>query len=130
MRPTSSCRLRGATLRGPWCAARRSPWPPARSSARAPCAAARPPAHASPPHAPIVAPLRPLAREHHPVFDELTDAERAELARLLPMVDAPAADGDDSGASAQARLFEALLALLDCLGRDGPALLVIEDLHW
>src|SRR5204862_2074147 len=87
-------------------------------------------AEAELPYAPIVGALRPLARERHPVFDELSSAERAELARLLPMVDAPAADGDDSGAAAQARLFEALLALLDGLGHDGPALLVIEDLHW
>jgi ATP/maltotriose-dependent transcriptional regulator MalT len=87
-------------------------------------------AEAELPYAPIVGALRPLARERHPVLDELTAAERTELARLLPMVDAPAADGDDSGAAAQARLFEALLALLDGLGEDGPALLVIEDLHW
>src|SRR3712207_1453473 len=30
----------------------------------------------------------------------------------------------------QARLFEALLALLDRLGQAAPVLLVIEDLHW
>ena len=33
-------------------------------------------------------------------------------------------------AAAQARLFEALLWLLDRLGQDAPVLLVIEDLHW
>ncbi|HEX4735694.1 MAG TPA: AAA family ATPase [Thermoleophilaceae bacterium] len=82
------------------------------------------------PYAPIVAALRPLARERHPVLDELTSAERAELARLLPMVDAPPAEDGDSGAGAQLRLFEALLALLDGLGRVSPALVVIEDLHW
>ncbi|HEX4717246.1 MAG TPA: AAA family ATPase [Thermoleophilaceae bacterium] len=87
-------------------------------------------AEAELPYAPIVAAVRPLARERHPVLEQMTRAERSELARLLPMVDAPPAVGDDSGAAAQARLFEALLALLDCLGRDGPALLVIEDLHW
>jgi ATP/maltotriose-dependent transcriptional regulator MalT len=82
------------------------------------------------PYAPIVAALRPLARDRHPVFESLTAAERAELARLLPMVEAPPAFGDDAGAAAQARLFEVLLGLLDCLGRDDPAMLVIEDLHW
>jgi predicted ATPase len=87
-------------------------------------------AEAELPYAPIVGALRPLARERHPVLEQMTTAERSELARLLPMVDAPPAEGDDSGAAAQARLFEALLALIDCLGREGPALLVIEDLHW
>jgi ATP/maltotriose-dependent transcriptional regulator MalT len=87
-------------------------------------------AEAELPYAPIVAALRPLVRERHPVFDGLTSAERSELARLLPTIDAPPADAGDSGDVAQARLFEALLALLDCLGRKDPALLVIEDLHW
>ncbi|HEX6714337.1 MAG TPA: AAA family ATPase, partial [Thermoleophilaceae bacterium] len=87
-------------------------------------------AEAELPYAPIVAALRPLARERHPVLDELGAAERSELGRLLPMVDAPDADREQSGAAAQSRLFEALLALLDALGRSGPAVLVIEDLHW
>jgi ATP/maltotriose-dependent transcriptional regulator MalT len=82
------------------------------------------------PYAPIVAALRPLARERHRAFDDLTAAERSELARLLPMVDAPPAEDDDSGAGAQARLFEVLLELLDCFATDRSALLVIEDLHW
>jgi ATP/maltotriose-dependent transcriptional regulator MalT len=82
------------------------------------------------PYAPIVAALRPLAREHHPALDELTNAERAELGRLLPMVDAPPAQESDAGAAGQVRLFEALLALLDGLSRVSPTLVVIEDLHW
>jgi ATP/maltotriose-dependent transcriptional regulator MalT len=82
------------------------------------------------PYAPIVAAIRPLAREQHPVLAELADAERSELARLLPVVDAAPAEDDDPGAGAQLRLFEALLALLEHLGRVEPALFVIEDLHW
>src|SRR4051794_14700608 len=82
------------------------------------------------PYAPIVAALRPLARERHPVLDDLSGPERAELARLLPMVDAPRSENGDPGASGQLRLFEALLALLDHLGQSEPVVLVIEDLHW
>jgi ATP/maltotriose-dependent transcriptional regulator MalT len=88
-------------------------------------------AEAELPYAPIVAALRPLARERDPVLDELSGAERAELAQLLPMVDVePAPSGGDGGASAQLRLFEALLTLLDRLGQSSTVLLVIEDLHW
>ena len=87
-------------------------------------------AEAELPYAPIVAALRQLARDHDPVFDELTDTERAELARLLPTIEATPAAGTDDGAGGQLRLFEALLALLDRLGQSSPVLLVIEDLHW
>ena len=39
--------------------------------------------------------------------------------------------GPRGGAStSQARLFEALLALIERLGRQGPVALVLEDLHW
>jgi ATP/maltotriose-dependent transcriptional regulator MalT len=82
------------------------------------------------PYAPIVAALRPLARDRHPVFESLTPAERAELARLLPMVEEQPAGVEDPGAAGQARLFEVLLGLLDCIARNEPVLLVIEDLHW
>lgn len=87
-------------------------------------------AEAELPYAPIVAALRPLARERDPVLDELTGAERAELARLLPLVDAAPAASSDDGAAGQLRLFEALLTLLDRLSQSAPVLLVIEDLHW
>jgi DNA-binding CsgD family transcriptional regulator/tetratricopeptide (TPR) repeat protein len=82
------------------------------------------------PYAPLVAALRPLARERHPVLDELTSTDRSALAQLVPMIDAPPPVDGDSEVAGQLRLFEALLALLDCLGRISPALLVIEDLHW
>ena len=68
------------------------------------------------PYLPLVAALRPLARDADPA---LTDA----VAALLPGAPGPGADG-------QAQLFEGLLELLDTLGRERPVLLVIEDLHW
>ena len=83
------------------------------------------------PYAPIVAALRSLTRDGDPVLDELGPATRAGLASLLPELAPPngeaAADRDDP---AQARVFEALLTLLDRLGRDAPVVLGIEDLHW
>jgi DNA-binding CsgD family transcriptional regulator/tetratricopeptide (TPR) repeat protein len=92
------------------------------------------------PYAPLVTALRSLSREGDPVLDELPASLRAELAALMPgLADA---DGAGSGgppggrvspagdASAQARLFEALLWLLDRLSQDEPLLLTIEDLHW
>jgi ATP/maltotriose-dependent transcriptional regulator MalT len=79
------------------------------------------------PYAPLVSALRPLARERHPVLEDLSNAERSALAQLLPLEDAPPPEDTDAG---QLRLFEALLSLLDCLGRVSPALLIIEDLHW
>lgn len=83
------------------------------------------------PYAPLVAALRSLARARDPVLEELPGSVRAELGTLLPVL------GDDRGGSArqpdewaQARLFEALLWLLDRLGQDAPVVLAIEDLHW
>jgi ATP/maltotriose-dependent transcriptional regulator MalT len=51
---------------------------------------------------------------------------------LRPVADIDAlfhAGGGDQPAS-QARLFESLLSALADLGRDGPLVLVLEDLHW
>jgi DNA-binding CsgD family transcriptional regulator/tetratricopeptide (TPR) repeat protein len=67
------------------------------------------------PYLPLVAALRPLARERDAA---LTEA----VAPLLP--------GRDVGAGDQARLFEGLLELLQVLGERRPVLLVIEDLQW
>ncbi len=78
------------------------------------------------PYVPLVAALRPLARSGDPA---LTPELRAAVAPLLPGT-APAADPPDPDAGAQARLFEGLLSLLDCLATDRPVLLLIEDLHW
>jgi ATP/maltotriose-dependent transcriptional regulator MalT len=83
------------------------------------------------PYAPIVAALRSLTRDGDPVLDELGPATRAGLASLLPELARPdvqrAGDRDDP---AQGRVFEALLTLLDRLGREEPVLFAIEDLHW
>jgi ATP/maltotriose-dependent transcriptional regulator MalT len=70
------------------------------------------------PYLPLVAALRPLARS-----GTLPEA----VAPLLPGL---TASGSDPGEDAQPRLFEALLSLLDELGRERVVLLVLEDLHW
>src|SRR5436190_2086769 len=62
------------------------------------------------PYAPIVAALRPLARDGDPGLDALPDSARAELTRLLPglgLPSTPPVETEDVGA-AQSRLFEAL----------------------
>jgi DNA-binding NarL/FixJ family response regulator/tetratricopeptide (TPR) repeat protein/nucleoside-triphosphatase THEP1 len=84
------------------------------------------------PYAPLVAALRPLSRDGDPVLDEVGDAARAELATLLPELGARAAAPrpDEGAGTAQRRLFEALLALLERLGREDPVLLLLEDIHW
>jgi ATP/maltotriose-dependent transcriptional regulator MalT len=84
------------------------------------------------PFGPLVGALRPLARSRDDVLDELDDVSRAELARLLPAFAPPghAAGPDAAPERAQARLFEAVLGLLDRLGAGGSVLLVLEDLHW
>ena len=79
-------------------------------------------------YAPLVTALRPLVRDRDPVLDELPAEIRAELATLLPGLGEPRDRA--RGAGDQARVFEALLAVLDGLSRAAPVLLVIEDLHW
>jgi DNA-binding NarL/FixJ family response regulator/tetratricopeptide (TPR) repeat protein len=85
------------------------------------------------PYAPLVAALRPLSRDGDPVLDEVGDAARAELATLLPELGArngaPPRPEEGAGA-AQRRLFEALLTLLERLGREDPVVLLLEDIHW
>ncbi len=82
------------------------------------------------PYAPIVAALRSLARAGDPVLDGLQSADRAALARILPGLGDTSALNLPADATAQAQLFEALLALLDALGRESPVVLALEDLHW
>src|SRR5829696_6324824 len=79
-------------------------------------------------YAPLVTALRPLVRDGDPVVDGLPADIRAELATLLPGLGERRERA--RGAGDQARVFEALLAVLDGLSRTAPVLLVIEDLHW
>ena len=81
------------------------------------------------PYAPIVSVLRTLARDDDPVLGELHDSVRAELATLLPELGGEARNGG-GGTHGQPQLFEALLTLLDQLGREQPFALVLEDIHW
>ncbi len=91
------------------------------------------------PYAPVVEALRGLARRS--TADELDDVlgiARPELARLVPdLGGAPQPGGTDDGrasnlniGSAQGRLFELLLGVLERLSDRAPVLFVVEDLHW
>src|SRR5215216_5522786 len=77
------------------------------------------------PYAPLVDALRPVARELADCGLELPTATRGALGELFPEF---ATDAREP--ASQARLFEALLALLEHLGRVAPVALVLEDLHW
>ena len=85
------------------------------------------------PYAPLVDALRPIARElvecGSDVADGLPPASRAALGELMPEFRTTDAAGDGDGGH-QARVFEALLALIERLGRVQPVVLVLEDLHW
>ncbi len=81
------------------------------------------------PYAPLIGALRELARARDPGLDCLSAVARASLASLMPALGGgePMPLDDES---AQLRLFEALLELLEALGERQPVVLVIEDLHW
>ena len=79
------------------------------------------------PYAPIVGALRPLARSGHPAFKQLTDAARCALAQILPGLGETRRDDE---ATAQARLFDGLLELLELLAGEDGLMVTIEDLHW
>jgi DNA-binding CsgD family transcriptional regulator len=86
------------------------------------------------PFAPLTAALRPVARDLGAAEIEALPG-REELARLWPELGEPgkgwiSRDSALDEPLSQARLFEALLALLSSLGEDGPVVLTIEDLHW
>ena len=49
---------------------------------------------------------------------------------MLPGLDEEADASDGNDPSAQVRLFEGLLELLDLLSEEQPVVLVLEDLHW
>jgi ATP/maltotriose-dependent transcriptional regulator MalT len=78
------------------------------------------------PYAPLLTALRPLVRDGDPALDALAPSLRAALDAILPGL----GEESSSGEATQSRVFEALLTLLDGLGQDAPAVLVIEDLHW
>jgi DNA-binding CsgD family transcriptional regulator/tetratricopeptide (TPR) repeat protein len=86
------------------------------------------------PYAPVVEALRGLGRGLEPAaLDELVGPGRPLLARLLPELghgEVSTSAGLAVGSSAQARLFEAFLALLERLADRSPTVLVVEDLHW
>ena len=83
------------------------------------------------PYAPLVGALRPLVRGLADADAEsLPAGTRNALAELLPELGGTGSHSDDEPRARQGRLFEALLALLERLGRSAPVLLAIEDLHW
>src|SRR3954447_9861468 len=79
------------------------------------------------PYAPIVGALRPLARSGHPAFTALSDPARCALAPILPGLGETRSDDE---ATAQARLFDGLLELLELLAGEDGLMVTIEDLHW
>ena len=85
---------------------------------------------ASLPYAPFGAALRELVRERGTaeVAALLPGQAAGELAGLLPEFGALPSGGDP--ATARARLFELLLALLEGLAERQPVLLFVEDVHW
>ncbi|MDF2745154.1 MAG: regulatory protein, partial [Actinomycetia bacterium] len=92
------------------------------------------------PFAPLIEALRALVRDlDEPALARLVPGQaRAELARLLPELGPPAGAAGQRAAfvaepgpwSEQGRLFELLLGLLERLGAERRAVLVVEDLHW
>jgi ATP/maltotriose-dependent transcriptional regulator MalT len=82
------------------------------------------------PYGPLISALRELARCGDPVLERLSAGARASLGALLPGLGESSSVADRDDASAQLRLFEALLELLELLGEVRPVVLVIEDLHW
>jgi ATP/maltotriose-dependent transcriptional regulator MalT len=82
------------------------------------------------PYAPLVSALRPLARDGDAALDDLPAATSNALAELLPELGGTGSREDVEARARQGRLFEALLTLLERLGRAAPVVLAIEDLHW
>src|SRR5919197_1191032 len=84
------------------------------------------------PYAPLVDALRPIARELAEAGSDLPDqlpaGTRAALGELMPEFRG-GSDANGHGEGHQARIFEALLALLERLGREQPVVLRLEDLH-
>ncbi|HUA12512.1 MAG TPA: AAA family ATPase [Solirubrobacteraceae bacterium] len=82
------------------------------------------------PYGPLIGALRELARCGDPALENLSSGARESLGALLPGLTGSTGPVEPSDESAQLRLFEATLELLDLLGEEQPVVLVIEDLHW
>ena len=85
------------------------------------------------PYAPVVEALRGLVRRTPATeIDSVFGQGRFELARLVPDLGPMAEDSasDLSIESAQGRLFELLLGVLDRLSARSPVVFIVEDLHW
>jgi DNA-binding CsgD family transcriptional regulator/tetratricopeptide (TPR) repeat protein len=82
------------------------------------------------PYAPLLSALRPLVREHHPALQSLSSGSRAQLATILPGIEASRAGDDRPDPAGQLRLFEAVLELIDLLSQPAPVVLILEDMHW
>jgi DNA-binding CsgD family transcriptional regulator/predicted negative regulator of RcsB-dependent stress response len=82
------------------------------------------------PYAPLLSALRPLVRRRHPALSALGRASRSALAALLPDLEdgEPAPERNDP--SAQLRLFDALLDLLDLCSEEHGLVMILEDMHW
>ncbi len=82
------------------------------------------------PYAPLLSALRPLVRRRHPALAALGRASRSALSALLPDLE----DGESAlprdDPSAQVRLFEALLDLLELCSEEHGVVLILEDMHW
>jgi predicted ATPase len=85
-------------------------------------------------YAPLAEALRSLGGAVDPAELALVlGGARAELARLVPGLGAPAEAGVQAaaaGALTPGQLFELLLGVVHRLAERGPLLLVVEDLHW
>ena len=95
------------------------------------------------PYAPLLDALRPVARDvAEGLALDLPTGTRAALTDLIPafgvglpvMAEAgspvPMTGGEHSLLPDQARVFEAMLSLVERLGRTQPVVLILEDLHW
>jgi DNA-binding SARP family transcriptional activator len=83
------------------------------------------------PHQPFVEALERMLRALPPQErEDLIGPGRADLARLLPALDAPDAPAAAEGDTARYRAFEAARALVEAAAARRPALLVLDDLHW
>ncbi|HET7727081.1 MAG TPA: AAA family ATPase [Candidatus Limnocylindrales bacterium] len=90
-------------------------------------------AETGPPYGPFVEALRTLVRSAEPAqLATFLGPWRPELARLLPELTSRRLDTapPEFDRSAQARLFEIVLGLIERVAHTRPLVLVIEDVHW